>query len=477
MNVRSLVPDSIAGRTAIVLLVGLLVSHIAAFGIYAGNRVDALISLGGAQSADRIATAVRTFNGATPADRRRLVGTMANPDLHVGWSTEPAVTADAVDGLALTIANQVRDRLGKDASLRVAVASGGAFPNSDSMRMGHRMMREMMPSMGWGPWRHGFLDVMRGAPGKLLVLASARLDDGTWINVVMPIDPAESAWNPRFIAALAVLLAAALALSLWAARRTLRPFAIFAGAAQRLGVDMNAPPLDERGPREVRAAARAFNEMQRRLQNFVADRTQTLAAISHDLRTPITRLRLRLELIEDPKQQAKMEADLTEMETMIAATLAFARDQAAAESRVKIDLAALLAGLVVDERALGHEAEYRGPARHEIVASPMLLRRALANLIDNAIRYGVRARVGLTVAPHTSQIEIADDGPGIPEAEQEKVFAPFYRIERSRSRDTGGTGLGLAVARNAILAHGGTIVLKNRPTGGLTVVVTLPIGP
>jgi signal transduction histidine kinase len=474
MNVRSFVPDSIAGRTAIVLLVGLLVSHAAAFAIYAGNRIDTLISLGGAQSADRIATAVRTFNGATPAERRRLVGTMANADLHVAWGTEPAVTADAVDGLALTIANQVRSRLGKGASLRVAVASGGAFPNPESMRMGHRMMREMMPGSGGTPWRHGFLDVVRGAPGKLLVFASARLDDSTWINIAMPIDPAESAWNPRFIGALAVLLAAALALSLWAANRTLRPFAIFAGAAQRLGVDMNAPPLDERGPREVRAAAFAFNEMQRRLQNFLADRTQTLAAISHDLRTPITRLRLRLELIEDPMQRAKMEADLVEMETMIAATLAFARDEAAAEPRVKTDLAALLAGIVADGRALGHEAEYRGPERHEIVASPMLLRRALGNLIDNAIRYGTRARVRLTTTLDTSRIEIEDDGPGIPEAEQEKVFAPFYRLERSRSRDTGGTGLGLAVARNAILAHGGTIALKNHPAGGLTVIVTLP---
>ena len=474
MNVRSLFPDSIAGRTAIVLLVGLVLSHIAAFAIYAGNRIDALLALGGIQSADRIATVARAFEGATPTERRRLVRTMTVPDLHVGWSEDPTVTREAADALARAIADRVRSRLGKDADLRIVVADGIAPFARDFPHAGHRMMGDMMSAPGWGPWHYGFMNVLSGAPGSVLVLASARLGDGSWVNVAMPIDPTASTWTPRFAMALGVMLAAALALSLWAARRTLRPLAVFASAANRLGTDVNAPPLAEGGAREVREAATAFNEMQRRLRRFIADRTQVLAAISHDLRTPITRMRLRLEFIDDAEQRSKMEADLQEMEAMIAATLSFARDEANAEPRVATDIAVLLKRVVEDAKAAGHDVRYAGPDHRDIVASPMLLRRAFANLIDNAIRYGERARVGLAAAPGAVRIAIEDDGPGIPESETEKVFAPFYRLEGSRSRETGGTGLGLTVARNAILGHGGTIELRNRAEGGLTVSVTLP---
>lgn len=475
MTARSLLPDSIAGRTAIVLLVGLLLSHLAAFAIYAGNRLDALVALGSSQSADRVATVVRVFDGAGPVERRRLVRTMTSPDLHVGWSSEPMVTREAADGLARSIADQLRNQLGAGIELRVGAAEGSATPAPGFPHLAHHMMRDMMSGSGPGPWHYGFMSVLRGAPGSVLVFASARLGDGSWVNIALPIGPAETtAWTPRFVLALAVMLATALILSLWAARRTLRPLAAFAGAANRLGTDVNAPPLAERGPREVRDAAAAFNEMQQRLRRFIADRTQLLAAISHDLRTPITRMRLRLEFIDDAEQRARMEADLQEMETMIAATLSFARDEAGAEPRVPTDLAALLAAIVADAKALGNDVGYRGPDHHQLVAGPMLLRRALANLIENAVRYGRCARVGLAVLPGAVRIDIEDDGPGIPESEREKVFAPFYRLESSRSRDTGGTGLGLTVARNAILAHGGAIALTNRPEGGLTVTVTLP---
>jgi signal transduction histidine kinase len=233
--------------------------------------------------------------------------------------------------------------------------------------------------------------------------------------------------------------------------------------------------MDAAGPSEVREAAEAFNEMQRRLRDLIAGRTQTLAAISHDLRTPITRLRLRLEFVGDAEQRAKFEADLEEMEKMIAAALALARDEAAVEARTRIDLSVLLAGLVADARALGQDAEYRGPARLDIAVAPISLKRAFANLIDNAVRYGRRAHVTLNAEAGQTRVDIEDDGPGIPESEQAKVFQPFYRLERSRSRDTGGTGLGLAVARTTVLAHGGTIALRNRAGGGLTVSVTLPM--
>jgi signal transduction histidine kinase len=281
----------------------------------------------------------------------------------------------------------------------------------------------------------------------------------------------------RFALWMALTAAVIAGLSLWAARRLTAPLARFVTAAERLGVDGTAAPLAETGPTELRAATRAINRMQERLSRFVEDRTRMVAAIGHDLRTPLTRLRLRVEFVDDPEIQRRILSDLGEMEAMINATLAFARDDAAHEPRVAADLADLLQSLCDDRSDAGAEAPYRGPAHLTVTCRPVALRRALANLIDNAINYGGRAEVALAaLADHpTVTITINDDGPGIPEAEQEKVFLPFYRLDPSRSRDTGGTGLGLAVARTIIRGHGGDITLANRPQGGLGVTVTLPV--
>jgi len=259
-------------------------------------------------------------------------------------------------------------------------------------------------------------------------------------------------------------------LSVLAVRYAARPLGLLAAAAQRLGRDMTAPPMPEDGPREVRAAAHAFNEMQTSLRRFVEDRTQMIAAISHDLRTPITRLKLRAEFVDDDEQRGKMLADLDEMEAMIHATLAFARDDAAIEPHAPVDVAAMLAGLAED-----FGATYSGPKGLMVHAGPIALKRAFANLLENAQAYAGGANVVLARDSAGIVVTIDDDGPGIPEAELERVFAPFYRVEGSRNRETGGTGLGLAVARSALRAHGGDIQLANRSGGGLRVTVTLPV--
>ena len=215
--------------------------------------------------------------------------------------------------------------------------------------------------------------------------------------------------------------------------------------------------------------------MQKRLRSFIEDRTQMLAAISHDLRTPITRMRLRAEFVEDEEQRDKMLRDLDEMEAMIAATLSFARDDATREERVQIDLADLLQSLC-DQAADGGglTADYTGPRRLAMFGAPMALKRAFSNLIDNALKYGHAAHVALDAGEGEVVIAIADDGPGIPDNQLDKVFAAFYRVESSRSRETGGVGLGLAVVRSILRGHGGDIELANRPEGGLRATVTLP---
>lgn len=211
-----------------------------------------------------------------------------------------------------------------------------------------------------------------------------------------------------------------------------------------------------------------------RLGKFIDDRTRMIAAISHDLRTPITRMRLRAEFVEDPEQQAKMMSDLEEMEAMIASVLAFARDEAANEPRKVVDLVALVREICDAAAEAGRPVRFSAEGAVALSCRPMALRRAFANLIDNAVKYGGEARVALEAANGEVAVRIDDQGPGIPEDERERVFAPFYRMERSRSRETGGVGLGLAAARSIVRAHGGDIALDNRAEGGLRVTVTLP---
>jgi signal transduction histidine kinase len=219
--------------------------------------------------------------------------------------------------------------------------------------------------------------------------------------------------------------------------------------------------------------------MQTRLKRFVQDRSQMLAAISHDLRTPITRMKLRAEFVDDDEQRNKMLSDLDDMEAMIAATLAFARDDAANEPTTTLDVAKLLDNAAVDSRASGHDVTFQGPRTYDITARPLALKRAMTNLIDNAVKYGKRARITLSPGPDLIEVLVDDDGPGIAASDHERVFAPFVRLESSRSRETGGTGLGLTISRNAIRSMGGDVELINRAasgsgSSGLRVRVTLP---
>jgi signal transduction histidine kinase len=254
-----------------------------------------------------------------------------------------------------------------------------------------------------------------------------------------------------------------------------------AAAAEALGRDVaNARPLPERGPSEIVTAAVAFNTMAARVRRFVEDRTFLLTAIGHDLRTPITRLKLRAEYMEDDEQRAKMLADLDEMEAMVAATLAFGRDAATTEAVTKIDLASLLR-TILDDAADGDPdhadaLDYTGPKHLPVLARPLALKRALANLVGNALKYGDAAAVTLYAPVRgVARIDIEDQGPGIPPEDMARVFEPFHRLETSRNRETGGSGLGLSIARNILHAHGGDILLTNRPGGGLCVTVNLPV--
>jgi signal transduction histidine kinase len=274
---------------------------------------------------------------------------------------------------------------------------------------------------------------------------------------------------------LASLVFVALLIALLTARRLARPIREFAIASERLGVDLTAPPLAVRGPQELRATIQAFNRMQDRLRRFLEDRTQMLAAISHDLRAPLARLRLRAELVTDGEQQRRMFDDLEIMNAMIDSTLAFARDDSRHEPRRLVDIGVLVGDICEDAADSGGKVFYLGPRGIDVPCRPTLVHRAVVNLIDNAVKYGCAARVRIDRDGDRVLIVVDDDGPGIPADEQERVFAPFYRLEAARDPGKAGVGLGLSVARTVAREHGGDVRLRNRHDGGLSARIELPV--
>jgi signal transduction histidine kinase len=298
--------------------------------------------------------------------------------------------------------------------------------------------------------------------------------DGRW-SVVQP-HPAFGldAWQQRIVLWFVLSALAMAPVAYVFARRLSAPIRLFADAAQRLGRDPRAEPLVVKGPSEIRSAVRAFNDMQDRLRRYVEDRTAMVAAIAHDLRTPLTRLRFRIENLPE-EQRAKISADIDQMEEMISAALTFVRDASRPAERTPLELSSLLESLCDEMAETGAATEVESGEKVILEGDPMALRRLFSNLLENAVKFGGRARARVFRDASHAVVEIDDDGPGIPPQDRERVFEPFYRREPSRSRQSGGIGLGLAVVRSIARGHGGDVDLVNRLGGGLTARVQLPL--
>lgn len=453
---RLLLPDTIATRTLLVLIIGLTVSHLLSVALYLTDRTSATLFTGGEHIGERIAIIARLVEDASQAERRRIVELADHSRFHVTWDRESALEDQQDGGWR---AGVLRDSL-------------AAHLNGDGRQI--FTLREAQGS-NVGVWQTHMRDHHNGENLDRTLLVSLQLRDGSWLNFSAQIESPEPFWSLRFALSLVVMLLAVVILSALIVHHLTKPLSTFARAAQRLGTDVKTPPLPENGPTEVRQAIRAFNDMQQRIRRFVDDRTQMLAAISHDLGTPITRLRLRAELVEDEEQQKKMLADLDDMEKMVFSALSFARDETTGEPHAMVDLRTLLQRVCDDMTDAGHAiASNLGDAPVPFGCRPAALRRALTNLIDNAVKYGGQVCVSLGHDQEGVLIRIDDDGPGIPQDLLEDAFKPFRRLEIFRNRETGGTGLGLTVARAIIRAHGGEIELTNRSKGGLRVDVRLP---
>ena len=303
---------------------------------------------------------------------------------------------------------------------------------------------------------------------------SVRLRDGD--ELVLSVLPPRSALAPQHTdyRTISIFLVSVAFLAYLVARMTTRPLKQLAQAAKDLGNDINHPPLDLTGADEIRQASAAFNAMQARIRQYIFQRTQMLAAITHDLQTPLTRMRLRLEKVSEPELQERLIGDLSAMQAMVREGLDLARSMDTTEAMQMLDLDSLLDSVVADAAESCQRVTLSGHAGMALLGRPMDLRRCLVNLVDNAVKYGHAAKVSVDRINGAARIRIRDTGPGIPGAELGRVFDPFYRVETSRSRESGGTGLGLTIARNIAEQHGGSITLANHPEGGLEATLMLP---
>jgi len=428
-----LLPRSLFGRLVLLFAGALTLALAVALALNLHERHHLLSEASFDRIADHVATTVRLVDRLEPHDRRTVMRLLSRRHHRVSLvrSPPPATAPPRFDGFAR--------------ALRAAL--GPAYP-----------VRFLAQPPG----------------GRRVHALAVRLHDGDWVEFTDRGPPARHHWPTRLLVQIALLLGVAILVSLYAVSRVTRPLALFADAARALGRDIRRPALAETGPAEVRRAAKAFNLMQRRLVGFLDSRIRMLTAVSHDLKTPVTRLRLRAELLDDETLRKQLNADLDEMDAMLAGALAYLRGEGSGEQVQPVDVNALAESIATDARDLGQDVLCTAAATAPYPARPQALRRCLDNLVQNALRYGGGAEITVEEGPGTLVIRVSDRGPGLPESELERAFEPFYRVEGSRNRETGGTGLGLAIARDVAEAHGGTLVLANRPGGGLVATVTLP---
>lgn len=400
---------------------------------------------------------MRALRGQAPTPRLDKNG---GPHLFVRHEPQvPVIETEARLGFV-----RFRTLMAEDLGLTlddVVVTTEGGPPD----RRGYRIVRDRLGEQG-DRHEESFLI----SPFQVVIHTKS----GQWLTVQPGERHGLAFWQLRLLLWFAVSTVALIPLAWFFARSLSKPMTQFSAAAERFGRDPRSPPMAVSGSTEIVQAATAFNEMQDRLRRYVDDRTSMVAAIAHDLRTPLTRLRFRVEAAPE-EAQAKMTADIDQMEAMIAATLAFVRDAQADPVRTRLELSSLLESIVDDMAETGADVAVDQAEKVVIDADSLALRRLLTNLLENAVKYGKSARASLAVHDRIAEIDIEDDGPGVPASELNRVFDPFYRREPSRNRQTGGIGLGLSVARSIARAHGGDVALQNRPEGGLRAKVTLPV--
>lgn len=467
---KKTVPCSLCGRLVALMLLALVLAQLVSVAVYRHERARAMRQTVRDECLGRAASAVRLME-ASPGGRRDELLEAAGTPLARYW------LSDAAPGDVKSWSAEAREHLKRPVP---AAGLGGPteslFARESTLDCPVADEWVELPPETWLLRRPVHILNIPGWNGYGI---AAPLSDGSWLNTVFakPSYLSNATPAPGYYLAFACMVAI-FALAAWLiARHIALPLRRLSDAAEKLGRGEEVAALPEEGPDDLRATVAAFNRMQVRLRRFVEDRTRMLAAIGHDLRTPITSLRLRAEFVQEAETREKILATLAEMQAMTEAALAFAKSEATAEPTRAADLPSLLESLCDDLVELGWDVNFENHAGERAVCACRVeaLRRALRNVIENAVRYGERARVSLEVAADGLAVVVDDDGPGIAPEDRERVFAPFVRLESSRNQATGGVGLGLSIARSILRGHGGDVTLEDGPSGkGLRVRMSIP---
>lgn len=456
----NLLPRTLYGRLVLILVTGMLAAQVLTSSIWYDVRHSQLLEIPTRLIASRLADIVR-ISASDPQGAAQLIQGLNTADFLLSIEQDPAGERPPLNRQDAATEHLLRDVIDQKTARQVELNLLNLALRDDQGK------------------KAGIGTLFGSSPAVGEFTLELRLPDGRWLHVKACEDQGWTSLAPKdvvldyFLRIYLVRIILVVIIVLLAVRLAIRPLKELALAAQALGHDIQRPPLSLKGPREVRRAAEAFNRMQQQLLANIGERTRFLAAVSHDLRSPITRLRLRIEMLADDRVKQRIRKDLEDMESMVSATLEFVSSGEIHEDRRSIDINALLQSVQVDQQDVGQVISVTGQASRPISGYARSLKRCVENLVENALRYARDVELIIEEQPGWLLITVRDSGPGIPVAKLLQVMEPFYRLDTSRNSETGGYGLGLSIAQTIARAHGGYLSLYNREQGGLDATIRL----
>ncbi len=449
-------PRSLTTQWLLLMLTALIVAQVVSIQIYRSERDETLGLINNRFALSRLLSVVRLLQDTPPELHREILRASRSESLSLRVETAPLTPEQRSTGFE----QRVRNELNYPANLAIQISVE---------------MPDGPPHPVDVPYPHIGRQHMGRPPARDIRLYGAiQLNNTTWLNFSSFADIEPPAWSRRAVVSLLLMAAILTVLTTWLLRRVNQPLRKLASHAEQYGRGLTLPPIEETGPIEIRETLAAFNRMQLRLDRFVQDRTRMLASISHDLRTPLTSLRLRSEFMPDGEDKERMQQTMTDMEEMLRATLAFSREDQQDEPVRSVDLISLLQSMADDYQDAGQQVQCLSDGQYPYLCRSSLLRRVLQNLVDNALTYAGDAELSLEVDAEQLILRVRDHGPGIPEEALDEVMKPFVRLDSARNTEGGSVGLGLAIARTLIHRQGGELLLANHPDGGLLASLILP---
>ncbi|TIN19233.1 MAG: HAMP domain-containing protein [Mesorhizobium sp.] len=465
---RRFLPQTLPVWVLLIVIAGLLISQVATLYIVSRDRAAANGVVDLYRLNDRAFSLVQLMHDASPDERKATASGLFNSTYALTVSDTPAVTSSiASDDELAELEDILVGRLSKFGITDARVRRDPATREADDAT-------GTAPGADIGQVERDLLVLAANFAQSDKLTASLRFADGQWLNFTEPITPVGPILSIDSLPLYSLIAGLVVIMSIWSLRRLTAPYRMMETAVNRIGNDLKSPPIAEGGSREVRAAAKAINAMQARLREYVEDREHLAAALAHDLRTPMTRMRLRLELLRKSAVRKALAHDLADVESIASSVIDFATFEVTEEKNERIDFWSLVESIADGYEDVSFDDDAR-PRGLICMARPVALKRCVTNLVQNAVTYGKKAHLSLRRSENMILLTIRDEGPGIPQAQIDAVFGSFVRLEQSRNRQTGGLGLGLTIARNIARAAGGEIRLSNNPGGGLLTQLRLPL--